>query len=239
MAGGEHAAEILARELEPRSFLTEVDRPVEEGTFQRRCPCDLVGHFLHDLLVETRYAGEEGGPDLGDEVAYVIDRAVGLRQLFIHADVADHPFEDVAQGEELQDKVFTADGNAVRRVKHVLHQIVVGEHDPLWFAGGARGVDDGHEIAGLDAGGAVPERGFVVAAVAALEEIVENVHAFVGGALDLDQVLERAALLLDGEELGHLLGVFGDHDLGAGVLDLIGDLFGCERAVDGHIDGAE
>ena len=124
-------------------------------------------------------------------------------------------------------------------MEDVLHQVVVGEHDALGLTGGAGCVDDGHEVAGLDPIGAVPEGSLVILAHLRFYHFAEGADALFAWTFDLDQMLDGAALFLDRDEFRHLLRILCHDNLGSRVLDLVGDLLRREGAVNGHIDGAD
>ena len=165
--------------------------------------------------------------------------------------------------QEQQLLVALVDGEHVAHRVAFPHDVLVREHDALGRAGGARRVDEGEAVVGLDLGPALLELAGVraeplLAFDAQLAERHE--HAFVAGlgdvgerqlgaALrvgllqlaglievdDLDDAFELVAL---GHQLGQLRRILDEHDLGARVVDDVLALVRQVRLVDRDGDAA-
>ncbi len=152
----------------------------------------------------------------------------------------------VAEGQEAEREVgFVVEVNALEVAVHGRHEVVMGEHHALGHAGGARGVDEIHQVAeveGLAArlngvelglGGVValgqelgPRHGVGIAGIAH--------HA----GVESDDVLQRGALAQQLPGYGILVLVAGEQHCGARVVDDVGGLILAAGGVDGHGHGA-
>ena len=123
-----------------------------------------------------------------------------------------------------------------------LDEVAVGQHDPFGLPGGAGGVDDGGDVAGLDGGGPLLEDPRVRTGIggARLAQLVVGDDArLLAGALpghDHDGLQQRE-LVTDLEHLVELVAVLHDHHRRLGVPDDMAHLAGGVRHVDGGAAG--
>ncbi|MNX71346.1 hypothetical protein D3C86_1026580 [compost metagenome] len=224
----------------------EVQGPGEQGALDQRALVDRAEHPGADLLVDARHADDEGRLDLdqvgGDGVHGLgVSGAGALGEEGVVGDA----LEDVAQGQEAQGAVLGLEVDQVQHAARVGRVVAVAEHDPLGVARGARGVDDRGDALGLD--GALPVGDLVVVLGAerlALGDEVGELDDLETGALAGFRVhdhhqAQRVGFLGGFEDLVALLDRRADHDLGAGVVEDVGQLLGREGHVDRDVDGPD
>ena len=124
--------------------------PGEQGAARRR----PVPHGLEDpavdLLVQTRHRGHEVRPAVrhvrrhGVDALRVVDHHAGVQ----HAEMPEHPLEDVRQGQKREAVMARGEAEQAHRGRHVRGDVAMGEHDALGVARGARGVDDRGQVGG-------------------------------------------------------------------------------------------
>ena len=238
MLGGELLGHLFARLLEMDLLQPDPERPLR-GLLALRILLGLDAglHRRLELLPDARHGEEPGGPHLGqirDHLARVgaagdreaeherqVVRAVALRDVG-HRQVRHHAAV-VGEGDDLVERADRLD------------QVVVGELDALGRSRGARGVDQGEDVVGLDG---APGGVEVEAALAALHHVVKAERALGHVAVDHHHVLERAAGLL---HFKHALEecLLGDEDGAGSVTHQVLDLLGRVGVVDGEGRGAE
>jgi hypothetical protein len=195
------------------------------------------------VLPDARRSQERGGTELA-QVALHRLRALRAVHAKAHHQAQHHAVERVPHPRHGQvgEVVVGRDDplHAHERAGHRDH-VVVGEHDALGVAGGARGVADerhvvpapsldlGREGGGL-AGRALPTQGLHV------RERLHPVRLVVDhpARIVVDHEPELRQPVLEGEDLVHLLLVLGHHHGDLGVVEDEGELLGDGVLVDGH-----
>ena len=172
------------------------DRPAEDLLPQRR----VGGHLLVDprvhLLVEARHRAHDVRAHLAHVLRHLLDALrVGDGDPAVeHEVVAGGALEAVAQRQEAQRRpLLVHHREELLRGEDVVEEVRVGEHDPLGVAGGARGVDEGGEVAARHLGGAAAHRLAVGGErlLALRTQLVERHRAGDGGGVEADDVLQE------------------------------------------------
>ena len=117
---------------------------------------------------------------------------------------------------------------------HRAEEVAMRELDALGRPGGARGVDEGQDVVGLDRG----DRGLDVEVRVRALEVGERHGALRRLPVEHDHVLERGGLLARREDLGQV-GLLDNGDLGGRVVEQVLDLLGRVGLVDRVGRGAE
>ena len=116
----------------------------------------------------------------------------------------------------------------------------MGEHDPLGLPGGARSIDEGSQILRLDCETAQPTLHVHggCGSICILEQRGERRAFRAGDIVHDDDALELRPAADGGNLVVLCLGRYHG-DASTGIDQQFGDLFSCERGIDGHIRRAQ
>ena len=233
----------LARQLAGAGRPADLDSPEEDLAAQAGAGQHGVHDLGVDLLEDPRRADHDVRPDLDEVLGDRLDAlGIGHGTALVEIGEGDHSLQDMRQRQEGERGILFREEDHRRGGDDVADEVVVGQDDALGQTRGARGVDDGGLIRGLDSPGQALEEARLggVHGSAFGQDLGQREHAL-GRRLGFqgDEMLDLDQLGPDGLQLPPLIGAGDDHDAGVGVIDEIFDLVGDERRVDRDGDAAQ
>ena len=121
---------------------------------------------MADFFKDAGHADEDGGPEGGEGLGKMVERrAVGDGNILRVESVVEMARGDVREGKEGDAGVSGVEAELVKGVVNVVRDVAMGEQDAFGLAGGARSVDEGGKVVGLNLAGGVIEGGVTVVGV--------------------------------------------------------------------------
>ncbi len=196
---------------------------------------------LADLLVNARNSDEDRGANFihGPRKLVELGTVGDLCVVVVHH-VIERAGGDVRQGKERDAGVGFVEAEFASGQILIGRDIGVREHHAFGLAGGARGVDEGSEIAGLDGTDEGIEDRIAIGAriVGPGKDLGESDGSLGGFGVHHEDALEGCPGA-DGVQFFELLTGRDDGDTATGVGEQDGDLVTGKRGIDGNVDAID
>jgi len=226
-------------------FSSHLEGVEHQGASQRAFVGDTFVHALVDFLPEARHAAHHRGTHLAEGLLHLGRAQVDAYQgAPVQAEVSPCLFEDMCQGQEVERHVVVGQG-AEQVVVHAENLVVVAvaQHDALGLAGGARGVENVHQVMFVYAGRPFIHQRLVGQPFAQLQKLVpiegsQVARVFANRAVEDNHLFQRLAVA-EHREGGIVLELFADEQVAyAGVVDDVLHLQGRTGGIERDSDGA-